>query len=180
MLLQADKCFLVVIDIQGKLAESMYEKERLLHNVRVLIQAAGSLCLEIVWCEQAPSVLGPTVRPVAELLEGTDPIAKTAFSCCGEPAFNERVERIGRQQALLCGIESHVCVCQTAADLVLSGRTVYVVQDAVSSRTPENRKLGLELARSRGAGITSVEAALFEMLKTAGHPAFRRVSRLIR
>ncbi|MBS3734569.1 MAG: hydrolase [Phycisphaerae bacterium] len=178
-MLTVDNTILAVVDIQGKLAALIHQRDALYANVATLIGAAEALDLAILRTEQAPDKLGPTVREVAECLD-RPPITKTAFSCCGEPAFNDALRAAGRRQVLLTGIETHICIFQTAADLVADGFEVHVVADAVSSRTAENRQIGLDRARAAGATITSVECALFELLRTAEHPAFRQIARLIR
>jgi nicotinamidase-related amidase len=103
-----------------------------------------------------------------------------SFSCCGEPAFLARLEALGRGQALLAGIETHVCVYQTAADLVARGCAVEVVADGVSSRTLDNKLIGLERIRGCGARLTSVETCLFELLRTAEHAAFREILKIVK
>ncbi len=170
---------LVVVDIQGKLASLMHERERLYDNVRRLVRGCAALELPILWTEQVPEKLGPTVPEVAELLAG-EPIAKSSFSGWGEGRFRDALARTGRSQVLLAGIESHICVYQTARDLDLAGFQTYLVADAVSSRTAENRRIGLEAGRAAGARITSVEAGLFEMLGSAEHPAFREIAGIVK
>jgi len=123
--------------------------------------------LPVIHTEQNPDGLGPTVGELAGLLHN-DAIPKHAFSCWREPAFQKALEGRQRQAVLLAGIESHVCVCQTVADLRAVGFEVHVAADAVSSRTAANRVIGLERCRAAGAAITSVESALFELLEAAG------------
>jgi nicotinamidase-related amidase len=103
-----------------------------------------------------------------------------SFSCCGAPAFNEELSKLGRKQLLVAGIESHICVYQTVADLLRSGYEVEVVADAVSSRTPENRQLGLSRMKDLGARLTSTEMSLFELLRVAGTPVFKEISKLVK
>jgi nicotinamidase-related amidase len=179
-MLERDRTVLVLIDVQGKLAEAMCEKEALVQNLRRLVLGAQAMKLPIVWTEQIPAKMGPTIPALAELLAGQCPLPKVAFSCCGEPVFLNALEATGRTQVLLCGIEAHVCVVQTAADLVARGFHVEVVGDAVSSRTAANRQLGLDKARAAGAGITGVETCLFELLKTAAAPEFRDILKLVK
>ena len=178
-MLNVDDTVLVVIDVQGKLAQSMYEKTDLFGNIAKLIQAAGVLKIPIIWTEQYPAGLGPTIPEIAELLTG-EPIAKTAFSCCGERRFVEAMEKRGRNQVLLCGIETHVCVYQTAVDLLESGYEVHVASDAVSSRTSGNKDIGLAKIKDAGADITSVETALFELLKTAEGEKFEAILHIVK
>jgi nicotinamidase-related amidase len=179
MMLDKDNAALVVIDVQGKLAEAMDGKEDLFENVKRLVRGAKVLGLPVILTEQYPKGLGPTRPDIAELID-SEPIAKTAFSCCGEPAFVEALEATGRRQVLLCGIETHVCVYQTAAGLIDMGYGTHVVLDAVSSRTARNRRLGIEKMKDCGAQITGVEMALFEMLKVAGGDEFKQMIQIVK
>jgi len=179
-MLKTEQAALVLVDIQGKLAEIMYDKETLYHNIRRLIMAARTLSLPIIWMEQIPEKMGQTVQEIRELLTTEHPISKKSFSGCGEPAFMTSLQATGRTQILLAGIEAHVCVYQTAVDLAGKGYEPYVVSDAVSSRTLSNKQTGLERSRDAGAKITSVESALFEMIKTAEHPAFKEILKIVR
>ncbi|MBN2542765.1 hydrolase [bacterium] len=179
-MLEIQNTTLVIIDIQGKLAEIAYDSERMIDNVKRLIKGMKVLEVPIILTEQLPDKLGGTKPEIAELLTDIEPIVKNTFSCCGEPKFIEKLKESGRRQVLLCGIESHVCVYQTACDLVESGYEVYVVTDAVSSRTRENRKMGLTKMKDIGAGWTSMEMALFELLKVAEGEKFRRIIRIVK
>lgn len=172
---------LVVIDVQGRLAQVMSQKETLFENLQKLIKGVQVLDLPIVWNEQLPEKLGPTSPEIAELLNhSTQPIAKASFSCCGNPPFIDALQATGRKQVLLAGIESHVCVYQTCLDLLHLGYEVQVVNDAVSSRTPENRQLGLARMQQAGATLTSVEMALFELLRVAEGPKFKEITRIVK
>ena len=171
---------LVVVDVQGKLAQLMHDKEVLFKNIRILIQAAKILDIPILWCQQCPDSLGPTVSEISQLLTDCEPINKSAFSCCGEENFNVRLNKSARQQVILCGIETHVCIYQTASDLLRKGFCVDVIADAVSSRTLDNRQIALQRMSAGGANISSTEMALFELLKTAEHPQFKQIAKLIK
>jgi len=179
-MLEIDQCCLVVVDIQGKLAQLMADKETLFQNARILIQAARILEIPILWCQQVPQSLGPTVPEIAELLSGVEPIDKASFSCAGHEPFNVQLESLARRQVLLCGIETHVCIYQTAMDLLAQDYDVTVVADAVSSRTPQNRQIALARLAAEGAAIASTEMVLFELLKTAQHPQFKPIARLVK
>jgi nicotinamidase-related amidase len=179
-MLDVQRCCLVVVDVQGKLAQLMHAKEVLFKNIQILIQAAKILNIPILWCQQCPAALGPTVPEIAELLAGNEPIDKSAFSCCGNEAFNARLNELARNQVLLCGIETHVCIYQTAVDLLAKGFRVDVPADAVSSRTLDNKQTAIRRMAGLGVNITSVEMALFEMLRTAEHPKFRQIAKLIK
>ncbi|UCG47209.1 MAG: hydrolase [Phycisphaerales bacterium] len=179
-MLTIDDCCLVVVDVQGKLAQLMHEKEALFKNIRILIEAARILGIPIVWCQQAPDALGPTIPEVAELLAGVEPIDKVSFSCCGGGGFNEALAAAGTKQVLLCGIEAHVCIWQTAMELLGKGLDVHVAADAVSSRSRENKQVALDRMAAKGADIVSTEMAIFELLGTAEHPDFRRIAKLLK
>ena len=202
-MLEIQDCRLIVIDVQGKLAQLMVDKEALFKNIRILIQAAKIVGIPVLWCQQVPESLGPTVPEIAELLTGpcvegvppshrgqdardthvwrpVEPINKASFSCCGQEQFNAEVNALGREQLLLCGIETHVCIYQTAMDLMEGGLDVTILADAVSSRTEQNRHIALTRLAAEGAHISSTEMALFELLKTAQHPQFKEVARLVK
>ena len=178
-MLDIENTLMVVIDVQGRLAGLMHERAELFENIRKLIQSAGVLEIPIILTEQYPAGMGPTIPEIAELLS-CEAIAKVAFSCCGEKRFVEALEKSGRRQILLCGIETHICIYQTAVDLLESGYEVNVVADAVSSRTPGNKTIGLAKVRDAGAGITSVETAVFELLKAAGGDKFKAILRIVK
>ena len=140
-MLQRDHAALVLIDIQGKMAERMHDKETLYRNLQILVQGARALDLPVLWLEQYPRGLGPTIPEIAELLSDQRPLAKTCFSACGLDAFQTALRATGRRQILLAGIESHICVWQTARDLLNTGHHVEIVSDAVSSRTAANKPI---------------------------------------
>jgi len=174
------KCCLVVVDVQGKLAQLMYEKEVLFKNIQILIKATKSLAIPIIWCQQCPETLGATLPDIANLLTDNKPINKASFSCCGEEQFNSKLKSLGRQQVLLCGIEAHVCIYQTAVDLRKNGTEVDVIADAVSSRTLENKQIAISRMRAEGVNISCTEMVLFELLRTAEHPKFKEIASLIK
>lgn len=179
-MLEISQCSLVVVDVQGKLAQLMADKETLFKNVKILIQAAKILEIPILWCQQVPAALGPTVPEIAELLTDTEPIDKACFSCTACESFNAKLEALGRKQVLLCGIETHICIYQTAMALLAKGFGVTVLADAVSSRTAENRRIALDRLAAEGADIACTEMVLFELLKTAKHPQFRSIAKLVK
>jgi len=173
-------CCLVVVDVQGKLASLVHGKDDLFKNIEILIKAAKILNIPILWCQQCPDALGPTIPQIARLLTGTDPINKASFSCCGCDRFNARLNELTRSQVLLCGIEAHVCIYQTAVDLLRKGFTVDVLADAVSSRTLENKQIAINRLAAAGANISSTEMALFELLRTADHHQFKQIAKLVK
>ena len=171
---------LAIIDVQGRLASIVHEREELFRNLQILIAGAKILGLPILWLEQYPQGLGPTVPEVAELLEGEQPLEKLCFSACGQEHFPEKLRESGRRQVLIAGIETHVCVYQTARDLLDRGYHVEVVADAVSSRHVENKEIALRRIHGEGAAVTSVEMALFELLRTAEAKQFKEIARLVK
>lgn len=179
-MLNADNTCLVIVDIQEKLLPVMDNPQRIVKNTSVLIQIANALNIPILWCQQVPRTLGSTVGEISGLLEDVEPINKSSFSCCGQETFMTRIDKLQAQTAIICGIESHVCVFQTAMDLIQHGLYVHVVADAVSSRTEENKTIGLNRMAKEGAVITSTEMLLFELLRDANHEKFRELARLIK
>ena len=179
-MLDIQQCCLTVVDVQGKLAQLMHGREALFKNIPILVRAAKILEIPILWCQQCPDALGPTVPEIAQLLAGNEPINKSAFSCCGDEQFNARFKDLARNQIVLCGIETHVCIYQTAVDLLRQGFNVNVIADAVSSRILENKQIAINRLAAEGAKISCTEMALFELLKTAEHPKFRQIAKLIK
>ena len=174
--LDRDKALLVVVDAQEAFRPAVLDFDRVVHNIGVLVQGARALGVPIVVTEQYPKGLGHTVPEVAEHLDGVEPIEKVCFSAAAADGF----DMAGRGQALVCGIESHVCVSQTVHDLIDRDVEVHVARDAVSSRTEENREVGISKMEGTGAIVTSVEAALFELLGAAGSDEFKTVQGLIK
>jgi nicotinamidase-related amidase len=179
-MLTTDKTVLVVIDMQGKLAQSMHGRELLFESVQKIIKGAQVLGMPMLMTEQNPKGLGPTIPEIADLVPGVRRIPKLSFSCCGEESFSKELSGLQRRQVLLSGIEAHVCLYQTTVDLVASGYEVHVLADAVSSRTAENKAIGLQKMKDAGASITSVEAALFELLRVAEGPAFKQIISILK
>lgn len=179
-LLSSEDCCLVIVDVQGKLAGLMHEKDAMVSNICVLIKAAKSLEIPIIFCQQVPTALGDTVEPIKELLDGVEPVNKSCFSGWRSGEFKEKLIALKRRDILLCGIETHICIYQTAVDLQAAGLNVTVIGDAVSSRTVQNKQIGLDRIQACGGKILSVEMLLFELLKTAEHPKFREIAKLIK
>lgn len=179
-MLDIEKCSLVVVDVQGKLAQLMYGRQALFKNIQILIKAAKILDIPILWSQQCPASLGPTVPQIADSLADNQSIDKTSFSCCGDEQFISKLNSLNRQQPLLCGIETHICIYQTAVDLYNEGYQVSVVADAVSSRTLDNKQTAISKMQTIGINIYSTEMALFELLKTADHPHFKQIAKLVK
>jgi nicotinamidase-related amidase len=179
-MLKTENTLLLVIDVQEKLFRVMHGKEALLINLSKLIRGCRLLGIPALVTEQNPAGLGPTIPEIAALLPDAAKALKFSFSCCAETGFIDQLKATGRRQILVCGIESHVCVYQTASDLLAAGYEVQVVSDGVSSRTPQNKELALRRLASEGAKLTGVEMALFELLRTAKAEQFKAVSALIK
>ncbi|HEX9241789.1 MAG TPA: hydrolase [Anaeromyxobacter sp.] len=171
----------LVIDIQSRLTPAMPPDAlaRVVKYTRALVGAAKELGLPVLATEQYPKGLGPVLAEVREVLP-SPPLEKVHFSCGADPAFAAALEKTGRRQVIVCGMETHVCVFQTVRDLVASGYEVHVCADAVSSRTEEHRRVGLELCREAGAVVTTAETAIFDLLHRAATDEFKKVSPLVR
>jgi len=179
-MLKIEDAVLVVIDIQGKLATLMHNKEEFYKNVVRMIEGAGVLDIPIIWNEQLPDKLGETLPQIKSALEGAQPLIKKSFSCCGNSSFVTQLKDLKRKQILLVGMETHVCVYQTAQDLLADGFEVFVVADAVSSRSADNKQVGLTVMQDLGARLTCVEMALLEMLQTAEGEKFKKVIQIVK
>lgn len=179
-MLNIDNSALIIIDIQGNLAHAMHGKEYLFKHVKQLIKGFTLLQIPILLTEQNPKGLGPTLPEIKELLPDLIPIPKMCFSCCDEKKFMDALAESGRKQILIAGIESHICVYQTAVSLLEQGYEVEIVLDSIASRFPENKKLAVKKMMDRGIKMTSVEMALFELIKTAEHESFRSIVSIIR
>jgi nicotinamidase-related amidase len=173
--LDADRTALVVVDIQEAFRKAVLDFDRVARNAATLVQAAQILGVPVIVTEQYPKGLGATVPEVADQAQGVEPLEKTVFSAAAAEGF----DLAGRDQVLICGIETHVCVSQTAHDLLDGTVEVQVARDAVSSRSAENRELGLQKMESAGAVLTSVETALFELLGAAGTDQFKQIQKLV-
>ena len=174
--LDRGRAALVVVDIQEAFRPAVLDFDRVAAGAATLVRGARILDLPVIVTQQYPKGLGATVPELAEHLDGIEPIDKVCFSAAAADGFDLQ----GRDQALICGIESHVCVSQTAHDLLDRGVQVHVARDAVTSRTEENRELGLHKMEGAGAVVTSVETALFELLGAAGTDEFTQVQALVK
>jgi nicotinamidase-related amidase len=179
-MLKIENTTLLIVDIQGNLAHLMHGKELLFKNVQKLIKGIQILGIPILWVEQNPQGLGPTIPEIADILSNIQPISKMSFSSCRNDRFLQALNALNRKQVLIAGIEAHVCVYQTAAELVNIGYDVQVVTDAVSSRSMENKEIGLQRMRDSGVSLTSVETALFELLKVAEGEQFREILKIVK
>jgi nicotinamidase-related amidase len=175
--LDAEQCALIVIDIQEKLLPPIFHKEELVRNSKLLVRAADVLKLPTVMSTQYAKGLGKTVPEIASLLPETEAIDKDQFSCFGSEAFCTLLKRLPgkRNTLLLCGMESHICVTQTALSALREGYLVHVASDAVSSRTEWNWKIGLERMRAAGAVISSTEMMIYELMRASSSPGFKEM-----
>ncbi len=175
--LDAEHCALVVIDIQEKLLPPIFQKEQLVRNAQLLIRAAAILKIPALVSTQYVKGLGGTVPEVASLLPDTEAIDKTLFSCFGSDVFCSVIKRLPGQRntLLLCGMESHICVTQTALAALREGYIVHVASDAVSSRTEWNWKIGLDRMRAAGAVISSTEMMIYELMRSSSSAAFKEL-----
>jgi nicotinamidase-related amidase len=180
MLLDHDRSVLFIVDIQARLAPAIAGAEAVIARARILAEAAARLAVPVVVSEQYPRGLGHTDERLMPCLAGATVIPKIAFSGARDPAILAHLEGLHRRQVVLAGMETHVCVLQTALGLKEAGYEVAVAADAVGSRHPERRLLGLERMRAHGVDIVDSEMVVFEWTAEAGSPAFRELSRLIR
>ncbi|MBI3128163.1 MAG: hydrolase [Candidatus Tectomicrobia bacterium] len=181
--LRPEECVLVVVDVQERLMAAMPEKVRpqVIGRIQALIEAGKRLGFPAIVTEQYPKGLGATLGEVASALpQGTAPLPKMSFSCCGAEGFMERLRSLGRTKVLLTGAETHVCCYQTALDLMENGFIVHAVADALCSRSKLNWRTGLAALERAGAVPTTAEQALFDLLRVAGTEDFKALSRLIR
>jgi len=179
-MITADQAVVALIDLQDRLLAAVNEHENIVKNTAVLIRGCRSLEIPIVYSEQYPQGLGRTTPEVLGLLPPESGAEKIAFSAVREPLFFEKLLATGKKKVILPGIETHVCVAQTALDLLDKGFEVFVPADAVGSRTEANKQVGLSLMERAGAVVTSVETVVFQCFERAGGDAFRNFQKLIR
>jgi nicotinamidase-related amidase len=180
VLLQRSQSSLLIVDVQERLTPVMTDPRRVIHNCHVLIRSARRLGIPVLASEQYPKGLGATVVDLREEMPAGDILAKTHFSAAADPQILARIEASGRRQVAIAGIESHVCVLQTAIDLAARGFQPAVVMDACASRRADSEQMAWGRLRQEGVPLVSVEMALFEWLHQAGSPEFKELSTLIR
>lgn len=178
LLSRKDSC-LLVIDIQERLHPIMSDADGVLRQSAVLMQAANTLDVPMLTSEQYPRGLGNTIPALSDHIRG-DVIEKVSFSCAAEPTYMTAFEGLGKRQAVICGIESHICVTQTALELKDKGVEVFVVADATASRAADNHAVALDRLRQAGCVVLPTESVLFEWLRAAGSPDFKTISALIK
>ncbi len=177
MLLQKDRSMLLVIDLQQKLAPVIDQQHSVINAACWALQVATQLQVPVLVTEQYPQGLGSTVPAVAALIAADAVLTKIHFSAWREPLFQQRLQQLAKQQIILIGTETHVCVLQTAMDLLAAGYAVFIIEEAVGSRTAANKALALSRLQQAGAQIISLEMLAFEWLEQAGTDLFRHISR---
>lgn len=181
--LNKDSALLVVIDVQERLARVIHDIDAVESNIERLVRGAAVLGVPAIVTEQYPKGIGPTTDVVRAAFEECGffaPIQKMCFSSWGCGEFAETIRASGRTQIIVTGIEAHVCVHQTTLDLLEQGFPVWIVADAVSSRTARNREIAVRRMESEGARLTSTEMALFEMTVESGTDTFKAISKLVK
>lgn len=179
MLLQ-ENTGLILIDVQGKLARIVDESERLVSNLEKLIRGCQILSIPIIWAEQNPKGLGATIPELQKLLAHQKPIEKYAFNAFENETFKQAITESGRKQWLICGIEAHICVYQTALSLLLDNYEVEIITDCVSSRSKESVDVALKKLENKGASLTNIEMCLYELVKDSRREIFKEILTLIK
>lgn len=177
-MLNLDNCSLIVIDIQEKLVNAVSEGEICVKNAAKLVKAANILNIPTVITEQYPKGLGKTVEEIETKQQTV--FEKSAFSALYHSEIKEYIKSLDKKQMIICGIEAHICVLQTAEDLINNGYEVFMINDASSSRSEINYNSAIEYAKQIGIKVISTEIALFQLLKTSKHPNFKEVQALIK
>lgn len=175
-----EETLLLIIDIQEKLSSVMKYEDEVIENTLILLEASKLMDIPVIITEQYPKGIGTTVNKIKEEIDDTVEIfEKTSFTACTEDVVAS-LEKFGRKKIIITGMETHVCVFQTARDLIERGYEVFIARDAVCSRTKENFLNALELMKDMGAVITNTETITFDLLKKAGTPEFKTLSKLIK
>lgn len=178
--LQKEETVLIIVDVQERLIPAIHQAEHVVQSCGLLAQAAQTLQFPIIVTEQYPEKIGATVPEITSVLDNYQPIPKKYFSAYTPEVIDLLKSTSERSSILLCGVEAHVCVQQTALDLLANGFDVFVARDAISSRTPANAEIGWQRMISAGAIPVSVESVLFELLQTADAPEFKAIHQLIK
>jgi len=180
--IEREEAVLVVVDVQDVLMKKMNQEvgKNVIRNIQTLLTFVKKMAIPILITEQYPKGLGKTVPEIKMELGSILPIEKVSFSCCGVETFNDKLNQLGRKQIILTGIETHVCVLQTADDLIQKGYEVHAVADAICSRSKLDWEIGLKWMEKRGAMISTTEIIAFQLLKEAGTEEFRGLSKLLK
>jgi nicotinamidase-related amidase len=179
-LLRKKNTGLIVVDVQKNLVPVMGQKERVIDNIIKLLELAKLFSLPIITTEQYPKWLGTTLPEIIENMPAYDPITKLHFDCCEVDTFNESLDAKGVKNMIVTGVETHICIFQTCVSLLEKGYHIQVPQDAVTSRTEENWRVGLGLIQAAGATITSTEAIIYQVLQKAGTKEFKQMLKFVK
>ncbi len=179
-LLEKENTGILIIDIQERLMEVMGQRQRVIDNVIRLLELSKIFGLSVLFTEQYPKWLGPTLPELVEASPSYAPISKMHFNCCDVEGFNERLNSLGFKNLIVVGVETHICVFQTCVSLLKKSYNVHVPQDAVASRTDENWQVGLRLMNKAGAFISSTETIIYQIMKEAGTAEFKKMLKVIK
>jgi len=180
--MEREEALLIIVDVQDLLMKQMAQEvgKNVIRNIRTLIAFAKKMSIPILMTEQYPKGLGKTVPEIKREQGSIVPIEKVSFSCCGAETFNNQLNQLTRKQVILTGIETHVCVLQTANDLIQKGYEVHAIADAICSRRKLDWEIGLRWMEKRGAMISTTEIIAFQLLKEAGTEEFKGLSKLLK
>jgi len=179
MQLNAESSIVVVVDMQPTFLNGCVEHEQILNRSKFLVECAAKLEVPMVATVQYPDRMGGTEESLHALIQG-ETFPKMVFSCCGSEGFNAVMESTRSQQVILVGIETHICITQTALDLLEQGYEVYLAVDAISSRSAQSSKIGLQRLRDAGAWVCHTESVVYEWMKSAESPAFKEVLQIVK
>jgi nicotinamidase-related amidase len=180
MRIKRENTVAVVVDVQAKLFPLIYDNEKIAGNIANLIKGLKALGIEIIVTEQYSKGLGSTIPQVQKALGEYHHLEKMCFSCYGDDAFAKKLKSKGKKNVIICGIESHVCVLQTVIDLLDADYNPVLIEDCVSSRNPNDKKIAVERMRKEGAIVSTFESILFELLVVSGTEEFKAISKIIK
>ncbi|MDR1490502.1 MAG: isochorismatase family protein [Desulfovibrio sp.] len=180
MRIHAEDTAAVAIDFQERLLPAVHDGDELVRSSRILLSGLNALNVPVLITRQYPKGIGDTVREIREVTANAITCDKLTFSCCGSEVFASALQKLQKKNIVVFGVEAHVCVLQTALDLLTSGYKVFLATDCTGSRRPHDRLAGLRRAESEGALLTTYEQTLFELLESSNSPAFKTISVLVR
>lgn len=180
LILQRMDAAILVVDVQERLLKEVVQPEKVVKNIVKLVRAAKILNVPIVVTEHNPKIFGATASPILDALGDCKPISKMIFSCFGERAFVDAIDNLDKSQLIVAGLETHICVCQTALDAIADDLDTHVLFDAVTARSEENHRIGLEKMKEGGVIPSSTEIAIFDLMEQAGTDTFRKILPLLK